>query len=397
MKIILGKEKLLSQAPVGINDWGPWQFPRVYDGGDKLYLEFHISADSAKSYGKPRKWLCSDDKGETWSDCENGGMLLDNGDLIKPHQTKAIPESEMEFPEVIGIYSNYGFVRRYYDYKDIKPEYKRWYIERKKPGEDWIIDEVSIDLPDYTMNTSEGVFPTGFFHYLKKGPDGAIWALLYKHYIAEGKISKYGASWYLKSTDNGKTFRFLSIVPYEYDLEKDPGADKRYGFGEPDICFIDAEKAFSLHRTTDGTGIGAMYITWTDDGGYTWTKPEYFDERGVWPQTVKLENGVILAGYGRPGLFIRPYYKNEWLDRIAVVEPMDYQSDTCSYCSLAAISPDTALVFYSDFNYPDSDGIPRKSIMVRKVKVEKGSNPSRRPKCSALLASRSLRMAISVL
>jgi hypothetical protein len=113
-----------------------------------------------------------------------------------------------------------------------------------------------------------------------------------------------------------------------------------------------------------------MYISWTEDGGYTWTKPEYFDDRGVWPQTTKLENGVVIAGYGRPGLFAKPWYNGKWHDRIAVVESMEYQTDTCSYCALIPSGPDSALVFYSDFNYPDSDGIPRKSILVREIKAE---------------------------
>ncbi len=369
MKIELGKEKLLSQAPAEIRDWGPWQFPRVFDGGDRLYLKFHISADSAKSYGAPEKWIYSDDKGKTWAECTIGGLVLENGDLVKPYRPKAIPEEEINLPEVIGTFTGYGIIRNYYDPKNIDPEFKHWYIQRKKPGKKWELEEISINLPGYTMNTSEGVFPLAFLHQLKIGPENSVWTFLYKHYIENGKISDYGASWFHKSTDNGKTFEFVSRVPYEFDLEKDPAADKRYGFSEPHMCFIDENRAFALHRTTDGTGIGPMYITWTEDGARTWTKPEYFDDNGVWPQTVKLDNGVILAGYGRPGLFLRPYYKGEWLARIAVVEPLEYQKDTCSYCALTKISADTALIFYSDFNYPDENGIPRKSIMVREVKV----------------------------
>ncbi|MCD6323162.1 MAG: exo-alpha-sialidase [Clostridiales bacterium] len=291
--------------------------------------------------------------------------------MIRPYQTKAIPEKDTILPEVEGTFYGYGFKRDYFDYEKIESKYKHWYINRIKPGKSPIVEEVSIDLPDYTMNTSEGVFPTPYFHQIKKGPNNSLWTFLYKHYMkADGKISDYCASWFHKSTDNGKTWQYMSRVPYQFDIEKDPGADKRYGFGEPDMCFIDENRAFALHRTTDGTGIGPMYITWTTDGGRNWTKPEYFDERGVWPQTAKLDNGVILAGYGRPGLFIRPYYEGEWHDRIAVVEPMDYQTDTCSYCALIETGPDTVLVFYSDFNYPDKNGVPRKSIMVREITVE---------------------------
>jgi hypothetical protein len=112
-----------------------------------------------------------------------------------------------------------------------------------------------------------------------------------------------------------------------------------------------------------------MYITWTYDGARSWTEPEYFDDRGVWPQTVLLENGAAIAGYGRTGLFIRPLVNGEWKDRVAIVKPAGYQTDTCSYCALAATGPDTALIVYSDFNKPGPDGKPRKSIMSKKIRV----------------------------
>jgi len=370
VKIRLGKERVLSQAPADVRGWGPWQFPRVFDGGDTIYLEFHVSADSARSYGNPRVWLNSSDGGQTWSECDSGGLRLDSGELIKPFQPRALTEAEAELPESIGTFYGYGFRRDYFDYSALDPQYRRWYTERHRPGREWETVEAAVDLPGYTMNTSEGVFPLGYFHQLKKGPGGSLWTCLYKHYVEDGRISDHSASWFHKSIDGGRTFEFVSRVPYQYDLQRDPGAEKRYGFGEPDMCFVDDERAFSLHRTTDGTGIGPMYISWTDDVGQSWTRPEYFDDLGVWPQTVKLDNGVILAGYGRPGLFLRPFLDGAWHDRIAVVEPAQYQKDTCSYCALIAVGADTALVFYSDFNYPDADGVPRKSIMVREVFAE---------------------------
>lgn len=369
MKIIIEREKMISQAPADIRDWGPWQFPRVFAAGNKIYLEFHVSADSALSYGKPRAWYCSDDLWETWYESDPCGMEISNGDCIRPYQPKALPEKDAVLPEVIGRFVGYGIPRNYFDYESMDPAYRHWYIERKKPGMDETVEEVSVELPGYTMNTSEGVLPLPYFHQLKRGPGNSIWTFLYKHFTEDGKISPYSASWFHRSTDNGKTFDFMSKIPYTYDIEKDPGAEKRYGYGEPDMCFIDDKTAFSLHRTTDGTGIGPMYIAWTHDGGYSWTKPEFFDDCGVWPQTVALGNGVVLAGYGRPGLFIRPYHDGKWHNRIAIVEPMDYQTDTCSYCALVPAGHDSALIFYSDFNYPDKDGVPRKSIMVRRIRV----------------------------
>ena len=50
-----------------------------------------------------------------------------------------------------------------------------------------------------------------------------------------------------------------------------------------------------------------------------------------------------------------------------VVEPAEGRQDTCSYSALLALDERTALLAYSDFNYPDAQGQKRKSIMVRTV------------------------------
>lgn len=367
MIVELGEPRVLSQAPADVRDWGPWQFPRTHEAGPDLYLEFHVEADSAKAYGRPKAWLVSHDRGASWEESEPGGILLPNGDLIRPVQRPSISVEEADLPEPVGGFSNYGFVRKVYDYGAVKPEYRTWQIARKRPGDAWKTEEVEVDFPDHVMYTSEGVFPMCFFLHFIIGPDDSVWTLPYRHYLSNGVISRYCADAYLKSTDCAKSFRLVSRVPYAYDIDRDPAADKRYGFGEPDICFLDRKNAFSLHRTTDGTGIGPLYITWTHDGCATWSSPEYFDDRGVYPQTVALDNGVVLAGYGRTGLFVRPYGDGEWGERVAIVEPGEYQTETCSYCSLVARDEQTALIFYSDFNVPGPDGTKRKSIMMREI------------------------------
>jgi hypothetical protein len=45
--------------------------------------------------------------------------------------------------------------------------------------------------------------------------------------------------------------------------------------------------------------------------------------------------------------------------------------DTCSYSGLLAISADTALLAYSNFDLRNADGKLCKGIQVRKVKVTK--------------------------
>jgi hypothetical protein len=129
------------------------------------------------------------------------------------------------------------------------------------------------------------------------------------------------------------------------------------------ICFL---------RTTDGNGVGPMYVARSTDNGRTWSQPVVFDDLGVWPQALTLKNGVTLIAYGRPGLFVRTARDpggKEWGPRIEIVKPGGLMADTCSYCSLLPLADDTALIAYSEFNIPGPDGTPRKSIRVRRISV----------------------------
>jgi hypothetical protein len=115
-----------------------------------------------------------------------------------------------------------------------------------------------------------------------------------------------------------------------------------------------------------------LYWSRTVDSGQSWSHPHVFDDCGVWPRLLTLENGVTLAAYGRPGLYVRATADPaglEWEEREVVVEPAEGRSDTCSYSDLLALDGRTALLAYSDFNYADAQGQKRKSILVRTVTV----------------------------
>ena len=82
------------------------------------------------------------------------------------------------------------------------------------------------------------------------------------------------------------------------------------------------------------------------------------------------KNGVTLASYGRPGLFLRATNGpagRAWGSSATVVHPGVMGSDTCSYSDLVALDDHSALISYADFNYPDEEGKPRKAILVRKI------------------------------
>ena len=91
--------------------------------------------------------------------------------------------------------------------------------------------------------------------------------------------------------------------------------------------------------------------------------------------------------YGRPGIFIQATADKtgcRWdspvtimtdgdrssLANIVKETPIFHEYDGAGgNPGLVAISPTEALLIYSDFYYPDEDGIKRKSILCRKISV----------------------------
>ena len=126
-----------------------------------------------------------------------------------------------------------------------------------------------------------------------------------------------------------------------------------------------------LLRSTEGHGVGPVYRSHSTDRGRTWSRPEVLDRLGVRPRLLVLDNGVTLATYGRPGLYLRATADpagRRWDAPVTLVAPSEtFQQDTCGYACFLATGPDRAFVAYSDFNWPGPDEKPRKTILVRRV------------------------------
>lgn len=370
MKINVLKERLISMAPPEIYDWGPWQFPMLYKVNDILYLEFHQAEDSAKDYGKEKKKYQSFDLGKAWFETnEYGGYQLQNGSVIVPHVCKPFKVDDISLGNPLKTVVNYGISVDLYPIEQVSEDYRKWYFKIFDHGK-WTVHQADVSVPGYLMTSIQGVFPQPFLWQMATDSEGNLYSPAYKMMHDQFKTTGYCHAIYLKSTDNGKSFNLISQIPYCPPYEQDDLSLKRYGFTEPNLCFIDKDTAYTLLRTTDGAGIGPLYIAWSHDGANTWSSPEYFDDLGVWPQSVLLENGVSIAGYGRPGLYIRTYHNNAWSDRIEIVTPTEYQQDTCSYCAIQPISENSALIVYSRFNYPDESGRKRKVMMCREIEIE---------------------------
>ena len=384
MKIILKDPVVASQAPPDIRNWGPWQFPllqRLEDG--RLLLEYHREADSATAYGLPMGQAVSEDDGASWRDVPtpgiHAGLRLPNGDDLRAFQRPSPPISGLALPAPLAMVPcSYHVTYTYYRRSDLPANLQAgWWLRRRPSGvSGWMDEQARVELPDDVAYTTENVFVFPYFEQdrIHVTPNGHLLATLYGlPQMAQNRIvvRRFQAR-LVESTDQGRTWRLKGSIPYIPDMKADPNWDARDGFSEPQIGFPPDGSILALLRTTDGNGVGPLYVTRSLDGGASWEPPTVFDNLGVWPQLLSLPNGMTLAAYGRPGLYLRATTDpaaRMWNERISLVPPGALGQDTCSYSDLVALSDHEALIAYSDFNVPNRDGRPCKTLLVRRVEV----------------------------
>jgi hypothetical protein len=398
LTLTLSAPAVVARAPIGTREWGFWQFPRIEllpDG--TLHAWYHVNRDSALAYGKPCGHALSRDGGASWVEAEppaSGGLEAGGGERVRPFARESLPSGGVELGAKLGSLVNYGHPLDFYDARGFPPELAGWGLERLAPGSGrWARETPEVRIPGEVRTVAEGVLTFPMFWRLRRAPDGALWGPSYFPRIVDGELERFFGARFLRSADGGRHWDLYSEIPYAPEALAPAGADpmaaRRLGFTEPDVAFLTGGAALCLLRTTDGNGIGPCYAALSRDGGRTWTAPRRFDTRGVWPTLLVLESGAVLAGYGRPGLFLRPGRADAiagstggiegWEDPVALVEPGEYQTETCSYLDMAALDRSTALVVYSDFRYPDESGRPRKTILARRASIT-WPEPARSPR-----------------
>lgn len=409
VRITLSEPIVVAQAPPELNRaagaWGRWQFPFIARQADgQIQVRFSIEPDSAESYGKPVGYAQSADNGQTWNlktpkpshDIEDGA-LLPNGDRLVPVQLESKNAKELNLPaSVCNFVCSYGYPRSLYRAEDLPRELAGWRFRRRPAGADrWIQETAAVQIPDAVYDVTdekttgltpgvgtvgqvrEGPLPLPFcWGKIRIAPDQSLWAVTYQWRLVGG-LPKY-LPMFFRSTDAGRSWNMISQIPYQGDPQADPHASKRDGFTEPDYSFRPDGSILAVMRTMDGNGHGPLYLAHSLDQGRTWSKPKAFDTFGKMPQLLTLANGVTLASYGAsggPGYFVVRAATDPsgqtWTDpvktRVSTPEPGAW--DTCGHTEMIPLDDRSALIVYSDFNYPDAAGRKRKSILVRKITV----------------------------
>lgn len=439
MKIEVSEESVVYQGPAYEDTiWGVMQFPEIINCKDgSLAIRIHAGDDVWTDFGKDKEvWCVSTDNGLTWNPAENkikndAGYLLPNGDRLffplpngiscktselkeERITTQILPgdkpekEADGSWPYPAFMFRDIWGCKNYiFDFDTLPDQYgkKEWTGYRIPKGSDKAVEEhVPFTHPHYS---SYGVDRWGEFSMMPPCPygrgfrfdsEGNIWVTSYTNAHLNpynGGVDIYSASVLYKSTDNGHSFELAGYIPYVADVTKHPTAHLGQGFDETALEFTKDGSMIVLLRNTGvfrgGPEWNPMYFARSTDGGKTFSEPVEFDKCGVFPNLLKLDCGVILAAYGRPGIYVRACEDPSgivWENPVEIMTEKDRSglmnqpperpdfhqwAGSCCNVDLKPIGPNKAILAYSDFFYPDQSGKTDKklkTILTRIITVE---------------------------
>jgi hypothetical protein len=285
--------------------------------------------------------------------------------------TKSIPVGELTLPAPVGtLIGTYGQLPyTYYRHDELPLILQGVPLSRRPAGSDrWVEERARLDDPAMQRYTIQEVFPVVWWGDVHLTTDGSLLAIVYPC-SAEGEVACY------RSRDFARSWQPQGRILYRPDLKADPlAAGRTWGFTEPGTVILRDGSLLAALRTTDGLGVGPMYLTRSKDLGRSWPAPHVMSPTGVMPRLLQLGNGVIVLSSGRPGVDLRFSFDHRgetWTEPHALV-PLtsdDVQADSCGYTSLIALDDDSFLVAYSWFKRPGTDGQTHKAVLVRRVTV----------------------------
>jgi tetratricopeptide (TPR) repeat protein len=377
-RVDMAQPSLVLEAPAEERRWGRYQFPTLYRMADgRLICFVHVEADSAESYGMPRRVLVSSDDGLTWREDRGAasqayGLRMPGSEWLVIDTPPALPVEGLSLPPAAGTFTSYRQPYSLYPWPGLSADLRRIFFKRFVKGT-WSEESTVTADPEGMRYTVGGKFPRIWWGDIELAANGSLTAVTYPHISAQGPPFQFEcASW--RSLDRGRNWQLLGRIPYRPVEADDPKAKDRSGFTEPAFTRLRDGSLYAVLRTTDGNGSGPMYAVRSADGGRTWSKPAVIAANGVLPRLLRLGNGMLVLASGRPGVqlrFSKSGLANDWSDPVDLLPPtsVELNADSCGYTNLLPLDSDTFLIVYSWFQKPDADGASRKAILARRIRL----------------------------
>ncbi len=294
----------------------------------------------------------SDDRGKTW---QFGNPL----NLVTNREIKRKPwVVEMGEKPVKGFYGLYFSPARFsnservmYEYSTSMPHHYLVSIRSEDDGLTWQDPEtITVPIPE------EIKFPVRYICFASP----AVVTSNDQMYTVVGLLDHAKVKLITvlyRSDDRGRTLLPVSIVAEPKHSNFGP---MPHGPGEPAMLALSDTEFIVIMRTggragTAGISVNAeaedMLIARSTDAGKTW-KRKRMSIQGVMPRLLKMSNGVLVLGAGRPGN--RIYFSvdggESWGGTIELSNSYMYM--TSGYLDMVEVEPGKLLVVYDSINAP---------------------------------------------
>lgn len=334
---------------------GRWYPNTLSDGKGNILIESNLSAPAPAQDENGRRSMVhfSQDAGKSWTplpDLELGGIycVLRDGSVVGLRYHNVIQD------KLRKTQANKPFIA--------------WL--RRAPslaalaGGDYEDDFVPMYIPelDGTDGDSQN-YCVGFIdHGFLQLPNGDLLCTMYGRFRGDDVPVPYfpqGAfqyrCWCCVSKNGGKTWDYLQTIGSN-DILKLPAISE--GYCEPDMVQLAGGDLLCVIRTGGSPSSGGngerytpMMACRSADGGATWTKPEEFYRYGVWPNLLRMQNGLVVCTAGRPGVFLMESGDDgaTWsAPEVVDSHDGDWGYASSGYNTLEEIEPGVLALFYDE-------------------------------------------------
>ncbi len=405
----IGDPVVVYQGEEGDQGWGKYQFPELrYTVNGNIQARWSYGQDYVGAEGNLHLYSLSRDEGATWS-YENEERLptipMENGKYyVNVHGRGTVKTTEVDFsyaePLWVGkdgsrLYraedlrgaegAETLFVISFYEYDPATGTTTEF-----ESRVDWPGAPVKV-YPHNVAYTISGLFDLSGANVFPMA-DGSLYFVIYgcglNSEAGEGEdpvlpnFNGESSVYVFRSDDSARSWQFLSQISPDFRVKsasrdfKDFTSDYE-GFTEPKMLELPNGHLLMLLRTGMTR---TMFCCLSEDGGRSWSEPLPFDDFGVLPQLLTLPCGVTLASYGRPALRVRATsdpLAAQWekpvtipLSRFTMEDDgMQGRTRGCFYTNLLPLNDTEALLAYTDFWYPNENGVGVRTILVRRLTV----------------------------